>query len=459
MRSPSLAGTSILLIGLVVCAFAARPVLAQSLAESLRPNSFLLTPPTVASPDGTAQPTDPSPAGTPPQKGIKGLATKGGSRDRNAPRRQDLTAFGIGSKHVNALFNGFEQGAGIGLGIELTTADSIPGIEFRFRALTSTRLYRRFEVSAFFPKIGDDKTHADIWFSYQRRIRDSFFGIGPRSNLLDRTNFDIESRDVEGIFYRDFTKQIQVGVYLGRQSVDNYRGQRDTEPAIDVLFSGNPNVQPITKWVPGLTKHIKFFNYGGYVAYDARNNESGLTRGAYFYGRVGAVDDIDNKVAPGYGWVEGQIDGRVYIPLGSDKTSFAFRGLADLKSPKGSSEIPYYAQSFLGGRSYARGWNSYRFRAENLLLFSGELRQTVYAPKEDRGADVIIFSDVARVWGDSRSKTNTVILRNDKFSDAPWRASFGGGMQYRYNKSLGMRVEVAHSPEKNLVYFSVSRGF
>ena len=458
MHSPSLSRITILLIGLVVFASAARTVFAQSVAESLRPNSFLLTP-TVTPQADSAPSADPSPAGTTPQGRLKGLATKSGSRDRNAPRRQDLTAFKIGSKHLSALFNGWEQGAGIGFGIELTTADSIPGIEFRFRALTSTRLYRRLEVSAYVPKIGDDKTHFEIWASYQRRTRDSFFGMGPRSNLDDRTNFDIESRDIEGVLSRDFTKQLQLGIYLGRQSVDNYRGKKDTEPAIDVLFSGNPNVQPITRWVPGLTKHVKFFNYGGYLAYDARNNESGLTRGAYLYGRIGGVDDIDNNVAPGYGWVEGQIDGRVYIPLGGDKTSFAFRTMADLKSPKGGSEIPFYAQSSLGGRSYVRGWNSYRFRAHNLLLFSGELRQTVYTIKEDRGADVIVFSDVGRSWGDARSKTNVIILRNDKFGEAPWRASFGGGFQFRVNKSVAVRIDIAHSPERNLVYFSVSRGF
>jgi outer membrane protein assembly factor BamA len=436
----------------------------QNQLQSLRPTRLLLAPPTYTLPTtsvpGPGEPTEAgNPNSAPPQGGAANLANRVSNRDRRAPRREDRTAINLGNKHINAIFNGFEQGAGIGFGIELTTADSVPGVEFRFTLLTSTRLYRRFEGTIYVPKLGSENTHAEFWFSYQRRTKDPFYGLGPRSNFDDRTNYDLESRDVEGLLFHNFSPRFQAGVYLGRQSIDNYRGQNEDEPAIDVLFSKNPAVNPITRFVPGLRDELKLFNYGAYFEYDARNNDVGLTKGGYLYARLGSVDGFDDKPTGDYGWIEGTIDARGYIPLGSDKTSFAIRGMADLKSPKGGSQIPYFAQGFLGGRSFVRGFNNFRFRAHNLLLYAAELRQTVFAPKEDRGADVVFFGDVGRNWGDTRSKTNPLIIRNDVYGEAPWRAAYGFAIQYRHTKSVGIRIDYAHSPEKNLLYFSVSRGF
>lgn len=436
----------------------------QSPAQNLfQPRTFLLTPPAVTLPSSVTE-SEPGNATDPSQGGsgkspVKGLPISVKSASRNAPRRQELTAINFGPKFVNVLFSGFEQGAGVGFGVELTTADAIPGVEFHARALTSSRFYRRFELSAYLPKIGDDKNHAEVWFAYMRRTRDTFFGIGPRSNEGDRTNFDLETRDFEGTFFRDFTPVVQAGVYLGRLSVANYRGQYESEPPIDTLFSGNPAVQPVTRWVPGLKVPLKFFSYGAFLELDARNDDSGLTRGGYFYARIGSSDGINNPVATTYGWTEGQLDGRVYAPILSNKTSIAFRAMADLRSPKGGSQVPFFANAYLGGRSYVRGYSNYRFRSHNLLLFSGEFRQTVFAFKEDMGIDIAAFGDVGRSWGDTRSKTNAAIIRNDRFGDAPWRAGYGPALQFRYNKDFAVRVDWAHSPERNLVYFSISRGF
>lgn len=426
-----------------------------------KPEALLFEPPSISFPRGskTISETRETEASSAPQGGPAGFADKVFSRDRLAPRREDRTAINIGGKHVSAVFNGFEQGAGIGFGVEFTTANSIRQVELRATMLTSTRFYRRFEVAAFIPKIGDEKTHAEIWFSYMRRTKDPFFGLGPRSNRSDRTNFDAEFRDVEGVLFREFAKGLQAGVFLGRQSIANYRGQLEDQPPIDVLFSGNPQTTPVSRYIPGLGETIKLFGYGAFAEYDRRNNNSGLTRGGYFYGRLGSYDGLDDGLSGDYGWIEAQIDGRVYIPIGGDKTSLALRAMTNLQSPKRGSQIAFYANSFLGGRSFVRGYDNFRFRSHNLLLYAGELRRTVLTLKEDRGADVILFGDVGRSWGDTRSKTDPTIIRNDLYGEAPWRAAYGFALQFRYSKSVGIRIDWAHSPERNHFYFSVSRGF
>jgi hypothetical protein len=382
-------------------------------------------------------------------------------RDRKFPARDNRTAIEI-VKHVNGIFGGLEQGAGPGFGIELTTADSIPAIEFRATMLTSNKLYRRFEGEAYIPKIGDEKTHASFWYGYLRRTKDNFFGIGALTELSSKNNFDIEQRSVSGGLYRDFTGSLQAGIYVSYINSDAYDGQSSRSPAIDTFFSNSPSVVPVTLWTPGLHSGSKVITYGLFGEYDRRTFASGLTKGFYFYGRVGSVDGLDkgNGIFSDYGWFDSQLDARAYIPLFSNKTSFAVRMAADIRDPKGRSQIPFYDLSFLGGFSHVRGFNTYRYRGNNALIGSVELRQTVYSFKnEHRGLDLIGFGDAGQVWGDNRSSTDPTILGNNNFTSRNWKAGIGGGIQYRHTKSLVVRLDVATSQDGPRPYFSISRGF
>lgn len=415
-----------------------------------------------ASDDADRPVATPTPTPAPTTQSIaSGLSGRIRTRERKAPLRENQTLIDLTTKHFTGVIGGgFQQGAGFDFGLEATTADLIPGVELRAQALASTRLYRRFEVTAYVPKIGDHKTHAEIWFSYLRRTRDNFFGIGSLYPKTEETNYNLESRSYNATLYRDFTPRLQAGVYAKVANSNAYRGEDDKDIPIDHLYSGNPAIVPPARWLPGLYSTAKIFSYGGFVEYDRRNNDRGLTRGAYLYGRVGSADGLKNDQAfADYGWVFGELDARVYVPLGSDKTSLAVRGYSLLQSPKGGSQIPFYDQAHLGGRSFVRGFQNFRFRGNNVALFSAELRQTVLSQEENRGVDVFSFGDTGQVWGDNRSRTNLATAINRDFDSRNWRAGIGGGVQYRYSKSLAARVEIGHSNERNLIYFSVSRGF
>jgi hypothetical protein len=408
--------------------------------------------------------SDPSVTTSGPQasQSISNLMKRFSSRGRGAPVREDQITFNLFGKHVNAISGGITHGAGLSFGLEFTTADLIKWVEFRASLLTSTILYRRFEGIAYFPKIGDEQTHAEVWFSYLRRTEEDFYGIGPRSPKDFQTNFDLERRSYNATFYRDFTDRFQAGVYARVANSGTFNGEDDKDIPMDQLFSGNPAVIPITRWAPGFQTNTKILSYGVYGEYNRRDNGRGLTKGIYLYGRFASADGLNydnNPVFQDYGWLETELDARAYFPLLSDKTSLAIRAYSDLKSPKGGSQIPFYEMPFLGGRSHLRGFPNNRFRGNKALLFFGEVRQTMWAQNEHRGLDVFGFVDVGQVWGDNRSKTDPAILQNKDFDSGNWRTGSGGGIQYRLSKSFAFRVELGHSNERNLLYFSFSRGF
>lgn len=377
---------------------------------------------------------------------------------RQVPLRETLTAISLGTPYARAILGGFEQDAGIDGGVQLTSADIIPAVELRAAALTSTKRYRRFDFEAFFPNLGGSRNHADVWFSSMHRDTD-FFGIGPQTPIDLKTQFAIAEQSYQGSLYRDLRRHTQGGVYVQVMNSRSSRGKDTTDTPIDQSFSSTPDRLP-GRWIPGFLSYTRILSYGGFLAYDTRDNTLGLTRGVNIYGRVASADGLGNRDAMAdYGWIEGEFDARGHAPLGSPRASLLLRSRGQFKIPKGGGrQIPFYDLPWLGGRSSLRGYDSYRFRGNNALLLSTELQQTVHSFTGIRGIDVFASADAGQVWGDARP-SDAVILDTQDFGLRNWHAGLGGGLQYRHSRNLAARVEVSRSHEHTLIYWSLSRGF
>jgi len=375
---------------------------------------------------------------------------------RNVPLREKLTALGL-AKYVRGIVGGFEQGAGIAGGVQFTTADAIPHLELRAAALTSTSLNRRFDLEGVF-NIAGDRNHADVWFSYMQR-QTEFFGIGPLSARTDKTSFATDQRSYQGSLYRDITDHLESGVYVQVMNSHSGDGSSTKDPLISETFAGTP-ARPSDRWIPGFQASTQILTYGAFFEYDAKDQSVDLTRGVELYGRVSSNDGMNNHAAfADYGWLEGEFDVRGYIPLGSSRTSLALRSRGQFKNPKGGSQIPFYDLSYFGGREFGRGYESYRFRGNNVLMLSTELRRTVHKLTDLRGIDVFALVDSGQVWADARFSTNSAVVANQAFRSSNWRTGVGGGLQYRHSRSLAARIEVGRSQEGTRIYTSISRGF
>jgi hypothetical protein len=94
-----------------------------------------------------------------PQGGISSLSSRVKSFRRNGPTRQSWNTIDLGTKYARAVLGGFEQGASIGLGVQLTTADSIRFVEFRVSALTTRSSTDASKVSLL---------SSSVWREYSR---------------------------------------------------------------------------------------------------------------------------------------------------------------------------------------------------------------------------------------------------------------------------------------------------
>jgi hypothetical protein len=319
-------------------------------------------------------------------------------------------------------------------------------------------LDHRADLEAFVPRVGSTRNHADAWVSYMRRNR-NFFGIGSRIPRDFKTDFGTEQRSAQASFYRDLTTHLQGGVYSQLMNTHSFRGRNDTDARIDANFSGDI-VSLISQWAPGLFTNTMILTSGGYLLYDRRNDSVGLTRGGQIFGRMSTSDGLkDHSEFSDYGWNEAEQDMRGYIPIAGPKTVLALRSRGQVKIPKGGSQIPFHALSWLGGREYVRGYETYRFRANNVVIFSTELRRTVYTKTDVRGVDVFGFADTGQVWGDARSSADPLVVLNEGFSRSNWHSGVGGGVEYRHTQHFGVRLEIGHSNEGKAIYLSMTRGF
>ena len=178
------------------------------------------------------------------------------------------------------------------------------------------------------PKLGSEKTHLDLWFNYQLRTEDHFFGLGPRTPDNQETNYASDERSFNATLSHDLTKRLQVGLYARVANTNGYRGENKDDPPIDGTYTGRPPGKPGTvfnsTFLPGLNTNAKIFSYGVFAELDYRNNDAGLTKGGYAYARFASSDGLKNDIFDDFGWNEVELDGRVYIPLFSNSTSRSY---------------------------------------------------------------------------------------------------------------------------------------
>jgi hypothetical protein len=338
---------------------------------------------------------------------------------RLVPIRETLIAIPVGTPHAGAVAGGFEQGGGLGVGAQLTTAHVLPAVELRAMALTSTHKAQRYELDAAFSHVGSRRTHADIWFTYLQRATD-FHSSGAESFPDRDTQFSIERRSYQGSLSRDLTDRLHTGIYAQA---------RNTRSVLDESTRSTIRL------------------YGAFLSFDTRDNSRGLTTGVNLFARFATADGL-GAVSDRYGWTELEGDARAYIPLGGPRTSLLVRSLVQFKSPQDGREIPFYDLSWLGGRMFLRGTPSYRLRGNDLLLLASELQRTIVPLTRVRGVDLFASGDAGQTWTDRR-----------EFTRSRWRSGLGGGVQYRHSQTMAVRVETSHGVEGVQSYASLSRGF
>ena len=134
---------------------------------------------------------------------------------------------------------------------------------------------------------------------------------------------------------------------------------------------------------------------------------------------------------------------RAFLPLGAMQRVLALRALLVSSSPADGNRVPFFMQPTLGGGSTLRGYDSYRFRGEDLMLY-----QLEYRWEANPLAELALFVDAGTVSEPGGSLS---------FDDL--KTDWGVGLRFKMSRSVILRIDQAWSNETSRTHFRVDAVF
>jgi outer membrane protein assembly factor BamA len=209
-------------------------------------------------------------------------------------------------------------------------------------------------------------------------------------------------------------------------------GTSDEDPTVRVLYTDAS--------APGLDRQPDFVHLTASLLYDGRDIPGNPHRG----GMVAlAASRFDERGGDEFTFDRLAGDARAFAPLGSPQRVLALRLLASADHPADGARVPFYLQEPLGGSRTLRGFRTFRFRGQKLLLLQAEYRWEAWPALE-----LALFADAGRAYGPGEAYA----LR-DLDSDV------GLGFRIKTHDAVIARLDVARSREDTRFLFRLGPSF
>jgi hypothetical protein len=254
---------------------------------------------------------------------------------------------------------------------------------------------------------------------YRHYPETAFYGLGAAARADGRTSF----------LSQDALYEIVAG-YEGPRGAATVRGgllqafvgpgTEEDVPQIRARYDDRS--------APGLDRQPDFIHLAATLLLDGRDRPGNPHRGGMiaagaerFAQRGGGEFTFDRITG----------DARAFAPLGSPQRVLALRALASADRPAAGARVPFYLQEPLGGSRTLRGFRTFRFRGETLLLLQAEYRWEAWPALE-----LALFADAGRAYGPGED-TALRALESD----------VGFGVRLKAHNAVLARIDVARSRE------------
>jgi hypothetical protein len=245
-----------------------------------------------------------------------------------------------------------------------------------------------------------------------------YFGLDNDSRAEDRTTFLLQDALYDAAVGYQPTERSLLMLRSGFLQAFVAQGRDEDVPSIEETF-------PLT---PGLAAQPDFVHLTGVAAFDGRDQPGNPHRGALL---AVSASRFDDRGSDAFRFDRVSADARAFLPLGSAQRVIALRAVASVNRPADGARVPFYLQQTLGGSHSLRGFPSFRFRGERLLLLQAEYRWEAVPAIE-----LALFVDAGRV----DPYTNGWSLDD-------LHTSYGAGLRVKTFDAVRFRFDVAHSVE------------
>jgi hypothetical protein len=257
-----------------------------------------------------------------------------------------------------------------------------------------------------------------------------FYGLGNQSLSEDRTTFLQQDALYDLVLAYQPTERSMLMVRSGYLQVFVGPGRDDDVPSLEEVF-------PAT---PGLQAQPDFVHLTGFAALDGRDQPGNPHRGAFLAVSATRFDDRDGDA---YRFDRFAADARAFLPLGSPQRVLALRGVATTDRAADGAQVPFYMQHTLGGSHTLRGYRSFRFRGERMLLLQAEYRW-----EANPAVELALFVDSGRA-----------AAAEEGWSLDDMHTSWGVGLRVKTFDEVRFRFDVAWSEEGTRVMVRLGPSF
>jgi outer membrane protein assembly factor BamA len=328
---------------------------------------------------------------------------------------------------------GLVSGGGFALGPEYLRRDLLKGnLVFRTAAQASAKEYQRYDLQVTAPHFARKKLFFDFFSVHHNYPGISYYGPGPRSRRNLRTDFRLEDTAIDGALGLQPVPHFRLGASGGYLFVN-------VGPGGDLRFQSSDQVFTPAE-APGIDLQTDFVRYGAFAQIDYRDRPGGPRRGGNYVARFDRY--VDQRLGL-HCFERLNVELEQYIPFFNERRVIALRAKTLLTNPQAGNTVPFYLQPVLGGSEDLRGFRSFRFYDNNLLVVNGEYRWEVFA-----GLDMALFADGGKVFP-RRSQLNLHGLEGD------------GGIGWRFNVSSNvfLRIDLAFSREGTQIWLKFNNVF
>ncbi len=254
---------------------------------------------------------------------------------------------------------------------------------------------------------------------YRDRTDESYYGSGPDSLRDSRTRYRIKDTLLEAVIGYQITRRIGFTYKAGllNNSLKNGR----SSPPLEPLFP--------EETLPGKLNPPNYFRSHASFLLDFRDDSGLPHKGFMFAFGWEKYDNVNTRNL--FNFNRFGIDGRGYIPLGSNQRVIALRAVGVNCDPAPDNRVPFFLQPSLGGGESLRGYDAFRFQGDKMLLLQGEYRW-----EASRRLELAFFGD-----------TGTVADRGTRLSLDKMKSDAGLGIRFKSSRTTMFRLDIARSNE------------
>lgn len=338
-----------------------------------------------------------------------------------------LDSLTYGVKGLGLRFGGLPTGQGFALGPQFTRHGLGGG-----RAVLRTSAAGSFagayllDLQVSVPKLAGENVFLDFVGVYGNYPQIDYYGPSPESDKGGRSHFRLEENRYDLIAGVRPAQHVYLGLTGGYLGINVGRGRRKDVAQADGLYD--------EETTPGLQRQTDFVRGGVFARLDYRDDPIGARSGGMYHAHFSFYNDFRLNQ---YDFRQLDLEARQYFPLFNRRRVIALAGAATMTFRNGTSLVPFYLQPTLGGSEDLRGFRSYRFYDDNLIVVNAEYRWEAFS-----GLDMALFFDAGKV-APKHSQLNFHALET----------SVGFGFRFNARNRTFLRIDTGFSHEGFQVWF------